>query len=228
MYQYVKTMCPWGLDGKEITIEIDSNRSLPTIDIIGLPDSAIKESKERLRAAFRRCEIDIPARKFVINLAPSDVRKSGTLYDVAIATALLCCIYNEKRHHIQECQETLWFGELGLDGSVRKVQGLLPAVLAGIKRGYRRFVIPNENARELSYVTGADIYPIAHFADIVGYVVGGKELTLTTSREAAGFSQTPGRESSMSLSTLDAIRGHAVAKRIVAIGVCGFHNMLMV
>lgn len=221
-------MCPWGLDGKEITIEIDSNRSLPTIDIIGLPDSAIKESKERLRAAFRRCEIDIPARKFVINLAPSDVRKSGTLYDVAIATALLCCIYNEKRHHIQECQETLWFGELGLDGSVRKVQGLLPAVLAGIKRGYRRFVIPNENARELSYVTGADIYPIAHFADIVGYVVGGKELTLTTSREAAGFSQTPGRESSMSLSTLDAIRGHAVAKRIVAIGVCGFHNMLMV
>ncbi len=122
MYQYIKTMCPRGLDGKEITIEIDSNRSLPTIDIIGLPDSAIKESKERLRATFRRCEIEIPARKFVINLAPSDVRKSGTMYDVAIATALLSCIYDEKRHHKEDMKQMLFFGELGLDGSVRGVQ----------------------------------------------------------------------------------------------------------
>lgn len=91
--QYTKTIMPYGMEGKEVVVEVASNRSLPTIDIIGLPDSAIRESRERLRAAFRECTIDIPPRKYVINLAPSDVRKSGTMLDLAIATALLLAIY---------------------------------------------------------------------------------------------------------------------------------------
>jgi magnesium chelatase family protein len=109
MYQYIKTISPRGLEGKEITVEIDSNRSLPTIEIIGLPDNAIKESRERLRASYRACGIEIPPRKFVINLAPSDVRKSGTLFDLAIAVALLCCIADEARKHREECDQGLFF-----------------------------------------------------------------------------------------------------------------------
>lgn len=229
MYQYIKTICPRGLDGKEITIEIDSNRSLPTIDIIGLPDSAIKESKERLRATFRRCEIEIPARKFVINLAPSDVRKSGTMYDVAIATALLSCIYDEKRHHKDDVQQMLFFGELGLDGSVRGVQWLLPAVLAGIKRGYTRFVIPKENEREVSYVPGVELFPIAHFDDIVRYIVDGGGLPVSVGTDIGQFTEHDGMTTShQNPSWWDAIRGHSITKRMIAIGICGFHNMLMV
>jgi magnesium chelatase family protein len=223
MYQYIKTISPRGLEGKEITVEIDSNRSLPTIEIIGLPDNAIKESRERLRASYRACGIEIPPRKFVINLAPSDVRKSGTLFDLAIAVALLCCIADEARKHREECDQGLFFWELGLDGSVRKVQGILPAMIAGIRRWHRIFFIPADNVHEVRYVRDVIVYPVSHFRDMVAYIIEETDMIAMEPHEIEQHER-----SLWSRSVLESIQGHGYAKRVLAIGVSGFHAMLMV
>ncbi|MBP6910032.1 hypothetical protein KBC03_00290 [Patescibacteria group bacterium] len=129
----VKTFATLGLDGHVITIEADANRSLPTIEIIGLPDAAIKESKERIRATFRNLTLELPPKKIVLNLAPSDIKKVGTQFDLPMAVAMLFLLCGHI-HHAEMLDRTLFFGELGLDGAVRKVNGLLPAVIGGMKK----------------------------------------------------------------------------------------------
>jgi magnesium chelatase family protein len=109
MIQKIKTYTNIGLQGHEIIIEADSNRSLPTIDIIGLPDAAIKESKERIRGTFRHCNVDIPAQKIVLNLAPSDIRKEGTRFDLPMAVALLLLCKDTKTKHENMIQKALFF-----------------------------------------------------------------------------------------------------------------------
>jgi magnesium chelatase family protein len=108
----IYTILPWGVDGKVISVEIDSNRSLPGIDIIGLADSGVKESKDRLRSAFRACNIDIPPYRYIINLSPSDIRKSGSGFDIPIAVALLWHILEEKKAQKEILEKTIFVGEL--------------------------------------------------------------------------------------------------------------------
>lgn len=107
----VKTFATFGLGGDEITIEADSNKALPTIEIIGLPDAAIKESKERIRATFRNCGVELPPRKIILNLAPSDIRKVGTQFDLPMAAAILFLI-SEHIFHSHILTSSLFFGEL--------------------------------------------------------------------------------------------------------------------
>lgn len=109
MIHKIKTYTNIGLQGYEIVIEADSNRSLPTIDIIGLPDAAIKESKERIRGTFRHCQIDIPAQKIVLNLSPSDIRKEGTRFDVPMAVALLLLCRDGQVKHDDLVRKALFF-----------------------------------------------------------------------------------------------------------------------
>lgn len=109
MIQKVCTYTNLGLQGFEIFVEADSSNSLPAIDIIGLPDAAIKESKERLRATFRNVGISLPARKFVLNLAPSDIKKVGTSFDLAMAMALLSLVYEGKLFHADRFDQFLFF-----------------------------------------------------------------------------------------------------------------------
>ena len=109
MIHKIKTYTNIGLQGYEIVIEADSNRSLPTIDIIGLPDAAIKESKERIRGTFRHCQIDIPSQKIVLNLSPSDIRKEGTRFDVPMAVALLLLCRDGQVKHDDLVRKALFF-----------------------------------------------------------------------------------------------------------------------
>jgi len=107
---------------------------LPIIEIIGLPDAAIKESKERIRATFRNVGIDLPQRKIVLNLAPSDIKKVGTSFDVPMALAILLLIQEGKFHHADQIDKFLFFGEIGLDGSIKRVNGLLPSVISATRK----------------------------------------------------------------------------------------------
>lgn len=109
MIHKIKTYTNIGLQGHEIIIEADSNRSLPTIDIIGLPDAAIKESKERIRGTFRHAQIDIPPQKIVLNLSPSDIRKEGTRFDLPMAVALLLLCKDGQAHHGELVRKALFF-----------------------------------------------------------------------------------------------------------------------
>ena len=224
MVQFIKTFTNVGLIGHEITIEADSNKALPTIEIIGLPDTTIKESKERIRGTFRNCGIELPNQKFILNLAPSDIKKVGTWFDLPMALALLILITETKIYHHEQLEKALFFGELGLDGSVRRMNGLLPSVLSAKKQGRTEFFIPEENSFELEYIPWIIVHPIKHFNDLIDFFVKGKEL--------------PNLENVKRIETLmednhfeidfQQIRGQIFAKKALALAAAWFHNALLV
>jgi len=224
MVQFIKTFTNLGLIGHEITIEADSNKSLPWIEIIGLPDMTIKESKERMRGTFRNCGIELPNRKFILNLAPSDIKKVGTWFDLPMALSLLILTLETKLYHEESLKSGLFFWELGLDGSVRRINGLLPSVLSAKRQGRKEFFIPAENSFELEYIPEIIVHPIKHFNDLVDFFVKGGEIqTLSHTKQIETLIQ----ESSYEID-FQQIRGQIFAKKALALAAAWFHNALLV
>ena len=223
MIQKVKTYANVGLEWHEIIIEADSSKSLPTIEIVWLPDAAIKESKERLRGTFRNIGIFLPNKKIVLNLSPSDIKKVGTSFDLPMAVAILFLIF-EDRIPLPKT-EFLYFWELGLDGSVKRVNGLLPSVISAMHDGYKHFFVPEENVYELEYVPGIHIYPIGKFDQIVEYFLEGKAFY---SIDQAKDIETLYQQSDVYDVDFAHIKGHLIAKRALAIAAAWGHNVLMV
>lgn len=176
MISRIHTYTNIGLDGFRITIEADSSRALPGIEIVGLPDASIKEAKERIRATLRNTGIDLPPRRIILNLSPSDIKKFGTRFDLPMAVAILHMLQSDTMHHPELIENALFFGELGLDGEVKKVDGLLPSVISATKDGYTTIFCPAHNAREIAALPGLTIYPIAHFSELIDLFINGKEI----------------------------------------------------
>lgn len=225
MIARIKTFNTLGLLGQEITVEADSSKALPTIEIIGLPDLMIKEAKERIRACFRNVGIDLPKRKFILNLSPSDLKKVGTAFDLPMAVALLCLIMEGKVAHYDRIQEFLFFWELGLDGSVKRVNWLLPSVISAKKKGYQVFFVPAENSYELEYISDITIIPLSHFQQIVDFLLKGTGLPHL--RNAKNLDELSSQQQSLE-SDFAYIKGQLVAKRALSIAAAGLHNLLMV
>lgn len=223
MIQKVKTYANLGLEGHEIIVEADSSKSLPTIEIVGLPDAAIKESKERLRATFRNACIELPRRKIVLNLSPSDIKKVGTSFDLPMAVAILLLIYEENISI--NTDGFLFFWELGLDGNIKRVDWLLPCVISAMQKWYKHFFVPQENTYELEYVPGITIYPVEKFTQLVEYFVYGKEIISITQAKDIEYLYEQNKDYEVDFSQ---IKGHLIAKRALAIAAAGFHNLLMV
>jgi len=212
-----------GLVWHKVTVEIDANKALPTIEIIWLPDASIKESKERIRATFRNTWIDLPPRKIVLNLAPSDIKKIGTRFDVPLWVAILSLIMDPQDELKELLWKSLFFGELGLDGGIKKVTWILPSVISAYKQWWTHFFVPEENIPELHYIPNIHLYSISDFADIYdffkdiskldAYSVTHKSLWLVSS--------------SWFTVQLDEIKGHIMAKRALTIAAAWMHNILM-
>ncbi len=223
MIYKVKTYANIGLEGHEIIVEADSSKSLPTIEIVGLPDAAIKESKERLKATFRNVNIDLPKRKIVLNLSPSDIKKVGTSFDLPMAVAILLLIYDNETTVCVD--DILFFGELWLDGSIKRVNGLLPSVISAMQHGYKIFFIPEENIYELEYVPGITVYPVNTFHQVVEYIVDGKALSAVDQPKDIEILYQQSDQYEVDFAQ---IKGQILAKRALAIAAAGFHNLLMV
>ncbi|MCR8630829.1 YifB family Mg chelatase-like AAA ATPase [Paenibacillus radicis (ex Xue et al. 2023)] len=163
MYGKVISACLHGVEGKLVEVEVDLSNGLPQMNIVGLPDSAVKESMERVRAAIKNCGYTFPLQRITVNLAPADVRKEGAAFDLAIALGILATSGQLK---LEQPEDTLILGELALDGSVRPVPGVLSMMANAKDKGIERVIVPRHNAEEAALIAGMKVSSLSHISEL--------------------------------------------------------------
>src|SRR5439155_9681657 len=161
------TFALFGVDAVEVTVEADIHPGLPALTIVGLPDAAVKESRERVRASLLNSQFDFPLRRITVNLAPADLRKAGPGFDLALAASILAASGQVQSDLL--ARYTL-SGELGLDGSIRPVRGTLAIADASRRAGFAGLIVPRENVAEASLVSGLDVVGVAAVSELAAFL----------------------------------------------------------
>lgn len=219
MFSKILSFALNGLEGVGVEIETDINKGMVSYDLVGLPDAAVKESKERVRSAIKNSAFMFPIHKITINLAPADIKKEGSQYDLPIAISLL----KASDQLLADTDGIIFLGELALDGAIRPITGLLPILISARNKGFKRFIIPAANANEASYIEGLEVYAFATLKDVVAYIKGEIDVAPVAHRGYSAVKELKGYDYDLSL-----VRGQAVAKRALEIAVAGGHNILFV
>lgn len=219
MLSKVKTLTTIGIEGREVSVEVDVGSGLPSFTIVGLPTESVEESRERVRAAIKNAGFDFPIKRIVVNLAPADVKKEGTYFDLPIACGILSVIGAIKDD--KKLSEFYILGELSLDGSIKKVVGALPMV-ASLGKG-AKVIAPYDLMDELSIVEDVDVYFVKHIKEVVEFLNGDRVIEpVKTNLEELLLDDEPIAED------FSDIKGQYQAKRAVEIAVAGGHNIVMV
>ena len=207
-----------GLDGVPVTAETDINNGLPSYELVGLPDAAVKESRERVRSALKNSGRKFPLSKITVNLAPADVKKEGSAYDLAIAVGILKATEQLKA----DLNGVVFLGELALDGALRPASGILPLLISAKAAGYKKFVIPEGNAAEAAYIEGIEVYAAASLSEVIDHLSGLKPLSPVPVRAYEGGAKGEYKFD------MAYVKGQATAKRALEVAVSGGHNILLV
>lgn len=207
-----------GISGFPVMVEADVSPGMPSYDTVGLPDAAVRESKERVRSALKNSGFSFPVAHITINLAPAGMKKEGPVYDLPIAVAMLIAT-GELSPSVAE--EFCIIGELALDGSVRPISGVLPMVIDARSTGTKRFIVPAGNASEISYLSDVEVYPVSSLTELKQHLSGEVCLSACPVRSWSPAELTYS-------SDFSEIKGQQTAKRAAEIAVAGGHNLLMV
>ena len=208
-----------GLEGSHVIVEADFSNGLPSFDVVGLPDTTVREAKERVRAAIRNSGFEFPAKRAVINLAPADLRKEGTQFDLPIAISVLAGTEQLRA----ELGEYMFIGELGLSGELRAVSGVLPLVTCARDCGIKKVIVPVQNAEEASLCKGIEVLGASSLAEVYSHLTKEAELVKFDCDIEKLFTN----ELSYDIDFAD-VRGQLALRRGMEIAVSGGHNMLMI
>ncbi len=212
-----------GLDGLLVQVEVDVGMGQPGLFIVGLPDTAIQESRERVRAAIRNAGARFPHGHVTVNLAPADVRKEGPAYDLPIALGILVASGQVAADGV--LRDAILVGELGLDGAVRHINGVLPMVGLARSCGIRRAFVPKDDAREAALVAGVEVLPIASLGDLLAHLDGAAPIAPHPS-DAGALELDEGDEAAAGVD-LAHVRGQEQVKRGLEVAAAGGHNVIM-
>ncbi|MDD4833631.1 MAG: YifB family Mg chelatase-like AAA ATPase [Lutispora sp.] len=219
MIYKVNSCSIYGINGYIVDVEVDLSNGLPGFDIVGLPDATVKESKERVKAAIKNSELQFPQKRITINLAPANIKKEGSVFDLAIAAGLLV---SSMYFLEEEVRKTIFLGELSLDGTVKGIKGILPMCIEAKKQGFNRIITSNENAQEAALVCGLDVIGVNNLREMLGFLDGSLIIEPTI------FSAEKLNCNDLDDWDFKDVSGQHTVKRALEIAAAGSHNVIMI